>query len=281
MKATRLLRKLVPTTVALAKSPVFYPFSLASDWTIGVASRLITGRTFPPLRYMCRTGVANNLLVPHFSYYTGATNFWIYAFSQGWVKIDSQIVDIGSGCGRAAATLRDFEYMGEQFRGRYFGFDVDAGMVRWCQRHFLQEQFAFRRVEMFNSLWNPENASTPVRLDPCKDGSIDLVISHSLFSHLFEDDLRTYLQESLRVLRAGGVMAMTFFCLDDMVKLGLIGDRWTFSHRIGNARVESMRYPEAAVAYERPFMEGLAREVGFQHAEVCLPSYQSTLVGVK
>jgi SAM-dependent methyltransferase len=281
VNTTRLLRKLVPTTVALARSPLFYPFSIASDWTIGLAARRLTGRAIPPLRYMCRTGVANNIVAPHFTYLNGGVNFWLYAFSQGWAGGDSRIVDIGSGCGKSAAALRDFDYMGERFRGHYFGFDVDAGMVRWCGRNFPAATFTFRHVEMFNSLWNPVKSAAQVRLQGCEDGTVDLVVSHSLFSHLLEDDLRTYLAESARVLRPGGVMAMTFFCVEDMAQLGLLGGRWSFEHRIGNAYVETMRYPEAAVGYHKLFIEGLARAAGFSHVEVRLPSYQSTLCAVK
>lgn len=281
MNTTRLLRKLVPTTVALARSPLFYPFSIASDWTVGLVARWITGRPIPPLRYMCRTGVANNIIAPHFSYLSAGVGFWVYAFEQGWVKHDSRIVDIGSGCGKSAAALRDVDYQGKRFGGHYYGYDVDAGMVEWCQKHFPAERFTFRRVEMFNSLWNPVKSEAPARLEGCEDNTVDLVVSHSLFSHLLEPELRIYLAESARVLRAGGVMAMTFFCLEDMQGLGLIGGRWTFEHRIGNAYVETMRYPEAAVGYHKPFMEDLVRAAGFSKVEVRLPNYQSTLYAVK
>lgn len=281
MNKTRLLRKLVPTTVSLARSPLFYPFSVASDLTVGAIARWVTGRAIPPLRYMCRTGVGNNIIAPHFRYLNGGVNFWFYAFAQGWVKQDSRVVDIGSGCGKTAAALRDFDYMGRRFAGHYFGFDVDTGMVRWCQQHFPADTFTFREIDMFNSLWNPVKSDQRVRLEGCDDGSIDLVISHSLFSHLLEEDLRTYLSESARVLHPSGIMAMTFFCLEDMAELGLLGGRWTFEHQMGNAHIETLRYPEAAVGYHKSFMEGLAREAGFSQVDVSLPSYQSTLVCVR
>jgi hypothetical protein len=52
------------------------------------------------LRYICRTGVGNDIFTPHFYYLTVGVDFWLYAFAQGWANLNSRIVDIGSGCGR-------------------------------------------------------------------------------------------------------------------------------------------------------------------------------------
>ena len=72
-------------------------------------------------------------------------------------------------------------------------------------------------------------------------------------------------------------MLMTFFCLEDLDRLGLMEGRWTFRHRVGPARVENERYPEGAVAYGRDWMIEAARAAGFAEADVRLPSYQSTI----
>jgi len=209
-------------------------------------------------------------------------NFWLYAFMQGWARIDSHIVDIGSGCGKSAVTLRDFEYMGEKFRGRYYGFDVDHEMVRWCQENFDPRHFTFRAIESYSAVYHPAGTKgATARLPGCDDNSIDFVFSQSLFSHLLEDELRNYIGESARVLRPGGMMAMTFFCLDDLRRLNLLGGRWTFSHRVGNSYVENAKYPEAAVAYERTWMEEVCRQAGYSKVETILPAYQSTVFCVK
>jgi SAM-dependent methyltransferase len=226
--------------------------------------------------------VGNDIVAPHFYYLTSGANFWLYAFAQGWASLDSRVVDIGCGCGKTAATLRDFDYMDARFRGRYYGFDVDAEMVRWCKENFDPEHFTFTALPMFSAVYNPGGRSeTGARLEACDTGSIDLVFSQSLFSHLLEKDVCAYVRESARVLRTGGIMVMTFFCMDDLRKLGLLGDRWSFEHRIGNAYVENVRYPEAAVAYERDWMEEVCRSAGFSQVEVRLPAYQSTLVCTK
>jgi len=233
------------------------------------------------MRYISRTG-CNDVLSPYFFYLTQGVNFWLYAFAQGWAALDSSIVELGSGCGKTAVALRDFEYMGARFRGQYYGFDVDAGMVRWCRNNFDPEHFRFRALDRFSSVYNPGGSSTSqVHLEGCEDKSMDLVVSQSLFSHLLESDVRAYLKESARVLRSGGIMATTFFCIDDLRALNLLGGRWTFEHRRDAAYVENESYPEAAVAYDRSWMEEICRDAGFSKVQTILPAYQSTIVAVK
>jgi len=281
MVSRRWLRKLVPSTAVLSRTAWFYPLSVINDWTVGAACRLIMKRRFPPLRYISRTG-CNDVLSPYFFYLAHGTNFWLYALAQGWGTLNSRIVDIGSGCGKSAVTLRDFQYMGEGFRGKYFGFDVDADMVRWCQKNFDAERFRFRAIDSYSAVYNPAGqSSSGVRLDGVEDGSIDLVMSQSLFSHLLENELRGYVKESARVLRPGGIMAMTYFCMDDLRTLKLLGGRWTFAHRRDAAYVENERYPEAAVAYDKSWMEQVCREAGFGRVETVLPAYQSSVLCVK
>lgn len=281
MVSERWLRKLVPSTAVLSRSAWFYPLSVINDWTVGAASRLIMKRRFPPMRYISRTG-CNDVLSPYFFYLTHGANFWMWAFSQGWANLNSRIVDIGSGSGKSAVALRDFEYMGQQFQGQYFGFDVDADMVRWCQSNFDPEHFTFRSIDTFSAVYNPSGASrNAVRLQCCEDSSMDLVMSQSLFSHLLEPELRGYVRESSRVLRNGGIMAMTFFCMDDLRALKLLGGRWTFAHRRDAAYIENERYPEAAVAYDKGWIEQVCREAGFGQVETILPAYQSTIFCVK
>jgi SAM-dependent methyltransferase len=274
------LRRLVPSTAVLSRSAWFYPLSVVNDWTVGAACKVITKRRFPPMRYISRTG-CNDVVSPYFFYLTHGVNFWLYAFSQGWANLNSRIVDIGSGCGKSAVALRDFEYMGERFRGQYFGFDADASMVRWCQGNFDPQHFSFRQIDRYSSVYNPAGSGRGVRLEGCEDSSIDLVFSQSLFSHLLEDEVKKYISESARVLRRDGIMAMTFFCMDDLRSRKLLGGRWSFQHRRGAAYIENERYPEAAVAYDKAWMEQVCRDAGFGKVDTVLSAYQSTVYCVK
>ncbi len=272
----RRIRKIVPSTAVLSRSKAFHALSLLSDAILRPLWRVSTRQPLPPLRLLVRTGVGNSLLFPHYYYLTAASSIWLHFFSQGYANLESDVVDIGSGVGKSAVALRDHQYMGSHFRGSYHGFDVDPEMVAWCRAHFPSDRFQFTRVDARSTVYNPAGTAEKQRLDR-PDASADLVFSQSLFSHLLEGDIRHTLAESRRILRPGGVMLMTFFCMDDLRALDLLGGRWSFAHAIGPAFVENLSYPESAVAYDRDWMLEAARAAGFREARVILPSYQSTL----
>ncbi|MFN2634927.1 MAG: class I SAM-dependent methyltransferase [Thermoanaerobaculia bacterium] len=277
MKALdRRIRKIVPSTAVLSRSKAFHALSLLSDAILRPLWRLSTRQPLPPVRLLVRTGVGNSLLFPHYYYLTASSAIWLHFFSQGYANLESDVVDIGCGVGKSAVALRDFQYMGTRFEGSYHGFDVDPEMVAWCRAHFPPDRFRFTRVDARSTVYNPGGTVEAQRLDR-PDASADLVFSQSLFSHLLENDIRQTLAESRRILRPGGVMLMTFFCMDDLRALDLLGGRWSFSHGIGPAFVENRSYPESAVAYARDWMLAAANAAGFREARVILPSYQSTL----
>jgi SAM-dependent methyltransferase len=282
MAVTKLIRRFIPSTALIARHPLFSAFSRAIDATYGRYAEWRTGVVMPPLRYMVRTGVSNNILFPHFYYATAAHSVWEYFFSQGLARLDSRIVDIGCGCGKSAVILRDFKYGSARFTGHYYGFDIDREQVEWCQGHFPAEKFTFCAVDGKSAVYGGSGRVEEERaLAVCEDESIDLVFSQSLFSHLLEEDLERYLRESYRVLKPGGAMCMTFFCIEDLRKLGLLGTRWSFRNRIGRALVENVAFPEAAVAYEKAVIEDAARSAGFSFPQVILPGYQSSLLCIK
>jgi len=75
-------------------------------------------------------------------------------------------------------------------------------------------------------------------------------------------------RESYRVLKRDCFMAMFCFSIDHAPPT--FGDRHTFRFRIGNAYVESMSVPEAAIAYEEKFLLEMALEAGFRTAEMSI-----------
>ena len=276
----RTLRGGVPSLALLSRSAVFAGASRAVDTVVRPLFRLFTSEPIPPLRLMVRIGVGNNILVPHYNYLTNSVPMWMYFFSKGFATLDSRIVEIGSGVGRSVLPLRRLEYAGERFQGLYHGFDVDSEMVQWCREHFPPDHFRFTTLDMQSKVYNPYGSvGAKPRLD-CEDNSIDLVFSASLFTHLLEEDLRHYVSESFRLLKPGRVMSMSFFCLEHLEQKRLLGGRWTFRHRIGNAYVESRSFPESAVAYRKEWILEVARSCGFSHARV-VPNVQSVLEATK
>jgi SAM-dependent methyltransferase len=280
-KRDRLLRRIVPSTALISRSPAFAPLLAVPDALARGMLRVFGKRTIPPLRYIVRTGVSNSIFFPHNYYLTASYSIWMYLFSRGLASLGSHVVDIGSGVGKSAVALRDFGYNGERFAGSYHGFDIDPEMVAWCRSNFPADRFRFTCLDMNSSVYNPGGTVGKKPGLDYEDGQADLVFSQSLFSHLLEDDIRHYLRESYRVLRPGGAMLMTFFCMEDLEERNLLGGRWTFRHPMGAARVEHPKYPESAVAYSREWMLDAARACGFSSASVILPAHQSTLECIK
>lgn len=259
MSLDRRLRDWIPSLAKLTHNRlVMFPLDLI-DRLVNLPFR--EARRLPPNRFRLRVGVDNRLLFNAFHYRYHAVDFWMHALARGLVRPDSDILDLGCGCGRYAVTLRRLNYKGWRFTGHYTGLDIDREMIRWCQNHFPPRRFTFVWADRYSKVYNPQGQSGPYRL-PFDDARFDFVFSTSLFTHLLEEDLVNYLRETARVLRPGGVMSMTVFCLDTFRERGWLGQRFRFAHPRGAAHLESLRYPEAAVAYTRDYLLQQCRDAG-------------------
>lgn len=231
-------------------------------------------RNIPPNRYRIRVGVGNRLFFNQAHFLRYGLETWVDFFSRDLVTTSSHIVDIGCGCGRAAYGLKNLS----KFTGRYSGIDVDKEMIQWCSTNIRDDRFKFIHANIYNTVYNPNGRREQYQIS-LPDQSQDFVFSQSLFTHLLEDVINNYLQETFRLLKPNGKFCMGVFCLDDMKGMGILGNRWTFQHRIGYAAVESSKYPEAAVAYSRDFLLSMAEKTGFKGVEIDPGSPQSLLLG--
>ncbi|MBK1703176.1 class I SAM-dependent methyltransferase [Halochromatium glycolicum] len=278
----KLLRSIIPSTAILSHSKLFGFVHAVAEFLPRRAIRLFTDAPLPPGRLIVRIGVGNTILRPHLWYLTSSAHYWMYYMSRGSVSLDSIIVDVGSGVGRSAVALRDFRYHDARFTGHYFGFDVDAEMVDWCQRNFPSDRFTFTQVDVPNRLYNESGTNQRALLNiGDAAGRVDFIFSQSLLTHLLEDDVRHNLSEAHRLLRPGGVLAMTFFCMEDLKERNLLGGRWRFQHRVGDAYVENPKHPEAAVGYQRQWMLDACRGAGFSEVGTELPDFQTTVYAIK
>ncbi len=270
----RLIRRLVPAVPALSRvRALMLPLDLL-DRLACLPFRELRG--LPPNRFRIRVGVGNRILFNAAHYRLSPMNFWLHAFAGGYATPASRIVDLGCGCGRYAMPLRDYWFHGRRFEGRYLGVDVDEAMLAWCRRRFPADRFEWHRAESASRTYNPRGRDGgPVRL-PAEDGSRDFVMANSLFSHLLEGEFTRYLAESARVLRPGGVLMLSAFCLEHVDRSS--ASRWSFRHRAGGAWIESPRYPEAAVAYPERWLTESCRAAGFEGVEVLASTTQTVLV---
>ncbi len=187
----------------------------------------------------------------------------------GGLRPSDAVLDIGCGIGRMAIPLTSF-LAGD---AHYTGFDVDARMVRWCQRHISPRHpnFVFHRADIANDQYNPAG-DLPAReyAFPCEDDSIDFAFATSVFTHLLPAASRRYIAETARVLRCGGRCFFTFFLLtpDTLARMeaGAGDRRFDFDH--GEHRSEHATRQEIAVAYPEAWVRG---ELDRHGLDVCEP----------
>jgi SAM-dependent methyltransferase len=260
----KMLRRLVPASSRLTYNPFFKVLVNSVDFLPRRAWKELA--KIPPNHLRIRIGVGNRLFNNHIHYLTTAVDFWMHAFHARLCTLDSTIVDIGCGCGRAAHVLRDYRCKSERFSGRYIGIDIDQDVLDWCMKNFDRERFEFHRSGHSSVAYRAQGQENAYYTLPLGDDSADFVFSNSLFTHLLENEMVNYCQESFRVLKPGGYMAMHVFSIDHLPPS--YGDRHTFKHRVANAHVESLSVPEAAVAYEEKFLFSVARDIGFRSYEI-------------
>jgi SAM-dependent methyltransferase len=200
---------------------------------------------------------------------------WTHAFAAGWMTPESDVVELACGAGRFTTGLARYYWYGDAFRGTYLGVDIDPELVEWCRRAY-PANFRFECVGGRSSVYRPHGEPAAPQI-PASDASADFIFANSLFTHLLPEDFAGYLRETARVLRPGQVAMFTVFCLEVLQELDLLGTRWTLRHRSGEAFVESISHPEAAVAYERTWLKQAATDAGFSSIEI-RPAAQSAMI---
>jgi SAM-dependent methyltransferase len=102
---------------------------------------------------------------------------------------DSHVLDVGCGTGQMAGAMLDYLTP----RGRYAGTDIGVEAIRFCNRTFRRPNFAFE-VGGLTTVPFAEN------------GTFDLAIFFSVFTHTFADETALLLAEAKRLLKPGGVI---------------------------------------------------------------------------
>jgi SAM-dependent methyltransferase len=102
---------------------------------------------------------------------------------------DKLLLDFGTGWARIARCfLRDMR------AENIIGTDVDASLINVCRATFPGPRFL--RCDKMPPL-------------PLRDASMDFIVGYSVFSHLSEAACRAWLTEFARILRPGGMVALT------------------------------------------------------------------------
>jgi SAM-dependent methyltransferase len=249
-------------------------------WSLGPAERLwrrATGRPeLPPLWLRRHVGPLD-----HFESAARETAQLIDRLEL--LAAGDRVVDLGCGCGAMVPALGERIGAG----GAYLGLDVHAPSIAWCRRRWRGDgRLRFERLAVPSPYGDLAAPSRSLVL-PLADGTADLVLAKSLFTHLLATEAVAYLAEMRRVLAADGAVFLTAFLFD--------GERFAaspppaFPHPGAQSPVRWRRAarPHAAVAYERRWFldrvgeAGLAvrcEVAGFHPGEAAVPSGQDVLV---
>lgn len=232
-------------------------------WVVGPldwVSRRCTGRSgLPPLWLRRHVG-------PVSQFESAARDMEHLLQQLGLVTPAAHVLEIGSGCGAMVPAFR--RALGAE--GRYVGFDVHAPSVRWCQRRFQGDgRFRFECADLASPYGNP---SSPFAVElyrfPADDGSVNLVLAKSVFTHLLAPAASHYLAEIRRTLRPEGRALVTTFLFAE----GTHPPAFPHPEETSPVRWRRQDRKESAVAYERTAFEQMISCAGLR-IETFVPGF--------
>ncbi len=166
-------------------------------------------------------------------------------------RFDS-VLDFGCGCGRLARQL----LLQKPRPKRYVGFDLHAGMIRWCSENLAPHApgFSFVHHDVENQSYNPGAGKQPLKPMPAGDGAFSLLIALSVFTHTIQSHAEFYLREAARVLRPDGEMAASFFLFEKRY--------FPMMQDFQNALYINIDDPWNAVIFDREWLVATLRSLG-------------------
>lgn len=171
------------------------------------------------------------------------------------------VLDFGCGCGRLARQM----LLQVPRPRRYTGFDLHAGMIRWCRENLapMAPGFTFLHHDVANRGFNPGWRKRSVLPMPVDDGRISLLLAHSVFTHIIQSDAEFYLREAARVLRPDGEMVASFFLFEKRY--------FPMMQDFQNALYINSNDPTNAVIFDRQWLETALRRLGLGVVRVQAP----------
>lgn len=143
-----------------------------------------------------------------------SAEFLGYFVHEGGLIPTGMVADIGCGIGRMAAGLACYLDPAE---GRYIGFDPVIEGIDWCKKNYGADypHFTFEWVDLYNELYRPEGRilTTDYRF-PIEDGSVDLAILTSVFTHLYIEEIAAYLKDVARFTKPDGRIFATAYLFE-------------------------------------------------------------------
>ena len=192
------------------------------------------------------------------------------------LRAQDRVLDIGCGIGRMARVLVPVL----RPPGSYDGFDIAEPGIRWCEAHYRDTPvpFCFKHADLRNSVYNPTGRGTPdTYAFPYADGSFDLAIATSVFTHLLPDAADNYLAQAARVLAPDGRLFATWFLTG-----GADPPPPPFRRDASSppAATTDPAAPETAVAYPEPWLRERLDANGFELGAIHPGSWRARSAGL-
>lgn len=222
-------------------------------------AQLVTGLdTYEVVGSLCGVDDVRRRMVatdkPLVDYFVVAMHLGRFLQRYARLRPDSHVVDIGCSWGYFGFVLANFLAGG----GAYIGVEVQQSAVDWAQQRmqWLGTNFQFEHLDIYNAFYNPAGTipRDEVRL-PIRNGWADVILAGSVFTHMAEDGVQSYLSEFRRILRPGGIAAFSY---DDRSFFG--GD--------GEAIVLDRNVPDKTTLYSREKIKRMVEAGGLRAARM-------------
>ncbi len=213
------------------------------------------------------------------------------------LRSDSRVLEIGCGAGNFAYALTHV-----LTSGCYFGIDTSSKNITSCASRFAQHpNYKFHHVavalDSYHSLLVEERLPGSgaqvkhVRL-PLLEEHYSLQVSHSVFTHMYTDEVRNYLKQIYVALAPGGISSNTCFIMDSFAREQVAAGKAThpFVHEKGGFYWYWAHDPLMGNAFDLDLLMSLYDEAGFKVRKPVLygtwanrngPFYQDIVVAEK
>jgi SAM-dependent methyltransferase/MoaA/NifB/PqqE/SkfB family radical SAM enzyme len=186
------------------------------------------------------------------------------------LTMTGRMLDIGSGDGRIAhAIIRS-----SKFHGEYTGIDNLANHIAWCQQNLtpINPRIRFEHLDIINDRYNPRGVIDPKSfVFPFGNAEFDVICLTSVFTHMYEDDIRRYLMEIRRMLAPHGTCYATFFIVDETCRQLLQTGKGTIPmpHTLNNHTFyHNQKDPLHAISFEGKWLNSFINSTGFSIRDI-------------
>lgn len=195
-----------------------------------------------------------------------AQEFLGYFVNLGGLRPFDRVLDVGCGFGRMVYGL--MKHLDE--RGSYEGFDTAKHLIDWAVKNLAPHlpRYGFQHVDLKNQAYNPAGAICPQDfVFPYGDREFDFVFLSSVFTHMFLDDIKNYVEQIYRVMKPGGRLLLTAFLLNEETEALIKAGKSTLAFdwcEFANCYTPYPHLPEAAIGIPAPVMNYILSTRGFK-----------------